>query len=94
MEVLVKDNIANNPMHNPPYVIGEIAAPDWHYIPQLYSHKQATLEHNALNEDIFEKTKKTKPFDEKKTPAAVFVLLGTAALFTAWKLIKKLIFKK
>ena len=94
MEVLVKDNIANNPMHNPPYVLGEISAPDSHYIPQLYSHNQATIEHNTLNKDIFEKTKNTKSADEKKTPKAIFVLLGTATLFTAWKLIKKFIFKK
>ncbi len=94
MEVLVKDNIANNPMHYPPYVLGEISAPDSHYIPHLYSDRQATVDHNALNQDIFQKTEKIKPADEKKTPTAIFVLLGVTALFAAWKLIKKLVLKK
>ena len=94
MEVLVKDNIANNPMHYPPYVLGEIPAPDSHYIPHLYSDRRATAEHNVLNQDIFEKAKKTKPADEKKTPMAIRVLLGSTVLFATWKLVKKLIFKK
>lgn len=94
MEVLVKNNIENNPMHYGPYVLGEISAPDSHYIPQLYSDRQATIDHRELNNDIFESAKKEKPIDEKKTPAAVFVVLGTTALLTAWALLKKAIFKK
>lgn len=94
MEVLVKDNIENRPMHYPPYVLGEISAPDDHYKPHLYSDYKATKDHSTLNQDIFEKTKEHKPIDRKKTPTAVFVALGTAALLTTWLLIKKFIFKK
>ena len=92
--MLVKNNIENNPMHYGPYVLGEIPAPDSHYIPHLYSDRQATLDHAALDRDIFEAAKKETPINEKKTPAAVFVILTGAALLTAWALLKKFVFKK
>lgn len=94
MEVVVKENIANKPMNYPPYVVGVISAPDSHYQPILYSDYKTTLEHSALERDIYEKTKKEKPIDRKRTPKAVFVILAAVAGFGGWKALKKFVFKK
>ena len=93
MEVVVKENIANKPMHNGPFVLGVIQAPDKHYEPVLYSHYKATKDFNKLNEDIFVSGEKYNPIDRKKTPASVFCTLGAAALFVLYKTVKHLIKK-
>lgn len=93
MDVVVKENIANKPMHNPPYVAGVLSAPDSHYQPVLYSHWQATRDFNQLEHDIFIEQSKHKRADRKKTPKSVFCVLGAAALLVMWK-IGKHIFKK
>jgi len=94
MEVVVKPNDANKPMHNQPYVLGYIAAPDSHYVPRLFSHYEATKSYNKMDQDIFEAKNKAKPADRSKTPKSVLYGLGLAALTTIFLLIKKLIFKK
>ena len=76
MEVVVKENIANKPMHNPPYVLGVIQAPDYHLEPELYSHFKATKEFNQISNDIFEKKQKEKPADRKKLQSEYGVHLG------------------
>ena len=93
MEVVVQDNAANKPMHNAPYVVGHLDAPDEHYIPHLYSHYKATKDFNALDKDIYEQTAKHKPVDRKKTPTSVFCIFGGSILFGLYKLIKHLIKK-
>lgn len=94
MEVVVKENIANKPMQNPPYVLGVIQAPDYHLEPELYSHFKATKEFNQISSDIFEKKQKEKPADRKKTPIGVWCTFGAAALFVLYKIIKTAVFKK
>lgn len=97
MEVVVRENIANKPMHNPPYVVGVLSAPDSHYQPVLYSHYQATKDFNQLNRDIFTERDKHKPADRKKTPVSVIVGTGIAAciaLVFAGKKAFKHFFKK
>lgn len=94
MEVVVKENIANKPMHYPPYVLGVIPAPDYHLEPELYSHFKATKEFNQISNDIYVKQQKEKPADRKKTPVGVWCTFGAAALFGLYKIIKTAVFKK
>ncbi len=94
MEVVVKENIANLPMKNPPYVLGVIQAPDYHLEPELYSHYKATKDFNQISNDIFIKKQAQKPADRKKTPAGVWCVFGTAALFGLYKIIKHAVLKK
>lgn len=93
MEVVVRENIANKPMHNPPYVVGVLSAPDSHYQPILYSHYQATKDFNQLDRDIFTEREKHKPADRKKTPISVFVAAGIALVFAGIKTIKHFVKK-
>ncbi|MBQ8168340.1 hypothetical protein IJZ97_02865 [bacterium] len=88
MEIVVKENVANKPMHYGPYVLGEISAPDSHYIPMLYSHYEATKDFNKLDSDIYQKQSQSKPADRKKTPKSVIYGAIVLALVTAWQLIK------
>lgn len=93
MGILVQENQLNSNMHNPPYTTGVIAAPDSHYIPQLYSHYQATKDYNKLNNDIYQSISKEKPADRKKTPVSVIVIGVAAFVFGLFKLAKHLIKK-
>lgn len=93
MEVVVKENIANRPMHNEPYVAGILDAPDSHYQPVLYSHWQATKDFNRLDQDIYEKKSKSKAADSKKTPKSVLWGLGAAGVFVLFRTLKH-VFKK
>ncbi len=88
MEVVVKENNLNKPMHNPPFVLGVISVPDKHPAPELYSHIKATRDFNKICEDIYVKKQKEKPADRKKTPIGVWCTFGTAALFGLYKIIK------
>lgn len=94
METVVKENIANKPMHNPPYVLGVIQAPDKHIEPVLYSHFQATKDFNKISNDIFVQKQKEKAADRKQTPTGVRCTFGAAAAFGLYKLIKHRFFKK
>lgn len=93
MAVVVKENPANKPMKYEPFVLGQIPAPDNHYVPKLYSHIQATRDFNVINKDIYQSSLKEKSLDRKKTPTSVFCVIGVAGLFGAWKFVKHL-FKK
>ncbi len=90
----MKENIANKPMHNPPYVLGVIQAPDYHLEPELYSHFKATKEFNQISNDIFVQKQKAKPASDKKTPVGVICTFAAAALLVLYKIIKTAIFKK
>ena len=94
MEVVVKYNEANKPMHYGPYTVGNIIPPDKCYEPHLYSHYAATLEYNQMDRDIYQSQQSAKPADRLKTPKSVWCGLGLAAATTAFFLIKKFIFKK
>lgn len=94
MDVVVRENIANSNMKNPPYVVGVVPVPDKHLEPVLYSDIQATKEFNQICEDIFVQKNKHKPADRKKTPKPVLYTLIAAAGFGIYKILKHLIFKK
>lgn len=94
MEVVVKQNEANKPMHYGPFVAGNIVPPDKTYEPQLYSHYTATKEYNQMDKDIFESKNKSKPADRLKTPKSVLYGLAIAGITAAVFLIRKFIFKK
>lgn len=94
MNAVVKENIANNNMKNPPFVLGVIPAPDNIKKPVLYSHVQASQDFSKINEDIYISKKKHKPIDRKRTPQAVIYTVGTAALYGLWRLAKHIIKKK
>ncbi len=89
MEVVVKSNPANAPMHYGPYVAGVLPVPDSHITPVLFSHYEATKEFNKINQDIFEQKQKAKSIDRKKTPKPVLIAAGGAILFTLYKIIKR-----
>ena len=93
MEIVVKENIANKPMHNGPYVVGEISVPDSHYIPELYSHYQATKDFNQLDRDIYQTQEQSKSADRKKTPKSVIYAGIGVALLAVWKLIRHVLKK-
>lgn len=91
-DVVVKENVLNRPMYREPhFVLGEVPAPDSHYVPVLYSHHIATQNLNQINQDIYEAQKHAKPADRKKTPKGIFVLLGTGLTFGLVKLVQYLI---
>ena len=95
MKVVVQENPANYPIYNePPYVLGEVEAPDSHYIPELYSHYKTTVDYNQLDKDIFEKAGHSKPADRKKTPLSVKIFGGAFGVWGLYKLIKHFVFKK
>lgn len=94
MEVVVKYNEANKPMHYGPYTVGNIIPPDKCYEPQLYSHYTATKEYNQMDRDIYQAKENAKPADRLKTPKSVWWGLALAGLTTAFFLIKKFVFKK
>lgn len=94
MDVVVRENIANSNLKNPPYVVGLLPVPDKHLEPVLYSHIQATRDFNKINEDIFIQKNKNKPADRKKTPKPVLCTFIAAAGFGIYKILKHLIFKK
>ena len=94
MKVLVQENPANNTMKNQPYVAGELSAPAPHPTPILYSHYQATKDYNALNQDIYTKTKHSKSADTPKTPKSVFAFLGAIGLVALYEVVKHVILKK
>ena len=91
-DVVVKENVLNKPMYREPhFVLGEVPAPDSHYIPVLYSHHIATQNFNQINQDIYEAQQNSKPVDRKKTPKGVWLLLGTGAAYGLFKLVQYLI---
>ena len=94
MEIVVKHNEANNPMHYGPYTVGNIIPPDKCYVPELFSHLKATKEYNQINTDIYEASKKSPPADRNKTPKSVIAAFALGATALAIFLVKKLIFKK
>ncbi len=93
MAVVVKENPANKPMKYDTFVLGQIPAPDKLYVPELYSHIQATRDFNTINKDIFQSVQKEKSFDRKKTPTSVVCVLGSIGLLGAWKFVKHLLKK-
>ena len=94
MEDVVYKNIENRPMnYSPQYVLGEVAAPDDHYKPVLYSHYGATKDFNRLNQDIYEKREQNKPIDRPKTPKGIIALLIAGGLYGGYKLVRHLIKK-
>ncbi len=94
METVVKENAANLPMKNPPYVLGEVQAPDYHPEPEIYSHYKATKNFNQISQDIFVKQKKEKRADRKKTPVGVWCTLLAVAGIGVYKTVKHMVFKK
>ena len=91
-DVVVKENVLNRPMYREPrYVLGEIPAPDSHYVPVLYSHHIATQNLNKINQDIYEAQKHAKSADRKKTPKGIFVILGAGIGYGLYKLVQHLI---
>ena len=91
-DVVVKENVLNKPMYNNPrYVLGEVPAPDSHYVPVLYSHYVATKNLNQINQDIYEAQKNAKPADRKKTPKSILLLLGAGLTYGLVKLVQYLI---
>ena len=68
---------------------GELIPPDSLVKPVLYSHIKATQEFNALDRDVYQAIKRSKPYNEKRTPKSVFWGLG-AAVIAALLLLKKL----
>jgi len=72
-----------------PLQVGELVPPDSLVKPVLYSHMRATQEFNALDRDVYQAVKRSKPYNEKKTPKSIFWGLG-AAVVAALLLLKKL----
>ena len=94
MEIVVKPNEANKPMHYGPYTAGNIIPPDYCYEPRLFSHYKSTLDYNEMDRDIYQAKDKSKPADRKKTPKSVWCGLILAGVTATIFLIKKFIFKK
>ncbi len=94
MSVVVRENIANSNMKNPPYVVGVIPVPDGHIEPVLYSHVQATKDFNQICEDIFVQKNKHKSADRKKTPKPVIYTFFALLAYGIYKTARHLILKK
>lgn len=91
-EVVVKENVLNRPMYyEPHFVLGEVPAPDSHYVPVLYSHQIASQNLKQINQDIYEARNENKAADKPKTPKGILVLLGAGLTYGAVKLVQHLI---
>jgi len=93
MEIVVKENIANKPMQNAPFVLGSVPAPDYLPSPELYSHYKATKSFNAINEDIYQTRKNSSPIDREKTPKSVVCILAAGLVYGIWKTVKHFVKK-
>ena len=91
-EVVVKENVLNKPMYyEPHYVLGEVPAPDSHYVPVLYSHHIASENLKQIDRDIYEAKKEYKPADTPKTPKGILFALGAGVVYGIVKLVQYLI---
>ena len=76
---LVKENIANRPMHYEEVQMGIIHPPDKMPVATVYSAREGRMRYNHMQHDLYEGQKKAKP-PQKKTPKIIKILLGIAAI--------------
>ena len=94
-DVVVKENVLNKPMYyDQHFVLGEVPAPDSHYVPVLYSHHIATQNFNQITRDIYEARNENKAADKPKTPKGIIFMLGAGLIYGAVKLVQHLNKKK
>ncbi len=81
--VVQVDNPANRNMHNGDKpVVSTVDAPGFLPKRQLYSYYEAEKQFKEVQQDIFEKQKKTKAPDKKKIPNIIKILLGAGVITT------------